>query len=75
MKDALPRPFVIECRVNRDEWARLDVLASQLGVSRWRVMRLALHLLFAEHERANEASATSPLDELRQTSRAMEVAA
>jgi hypothetical protein len=49
------RVFPIECRVTREELARLDALAAELGVSRWRVMRLALHMMF-EQERASTAA-------------------
>lgn len=45
---------------------RLDVLASQLGVPRWRVMRVALQLLFDEQMRADGPQAVRhggyPLD-------------
>ena len=46
------RTFPIEIAITRAELARLDVIASQHGVSRWRVMRLALELLFIEQSRA-----------------------
>lgn len=47
-KVAPSRPFTIKCRITSAEMARLDAIASRHRVSRWRVMRLALELLFAE---------------------------
>jgi hypothetical protein len=52
-KLAPSRPFTIECRITSAELARLDVIASEHRVSRWRVMRLALELLFAEQSRVD----------------------
>jgi hypothetical protein len=49
------------------ELARLDVIAAEHRVSRWRVMRLALELLFIEQNRSVSADggAHSSTDEAR----------
>jgi hypothetical protein len=49
------RAFPIELRITSDELARLDMLSAKLGAPRWRVIRLALHMLF-EQERATSAT-------------------
>lgn len=53
--DAPPRTETVVFNVTPDELARLDVLAHELGVKRNRAVRLALHMLFTEQERANAA--------------------
>jgi hypothetical protein len=57
------RVVPIEVMITRAELARLDVIASQHRVSRWRVMRLALFLLFAEQDRAARLAAPPALRE------------
>jgi hypothetical protein len=59
-----PKLFSVDCCVTRDEFARLDILSQQLGVSRWRDIRLAMHLLF-EQERASADGAARPAVENR----------
>jgi hypothetical protein len=48
------RIFPIEIMITRAELARLDAIASEHRFSRWRVMRLALELLFIEQRRATD---------------------
>ena len=50
------RIFPIEVMITRAELARLDVIASEHRVSRWRAMRLALELLFIEQSRVANSS-------------------
>ena len=55
------RVVPIEVMITRAELARLDVIASQHRVSRWRVMRLAIFLLFAEQDRAARLASPTAL--------------